>query len=60
MTIPKHIREALRLAGVVAAVERGRGGHFHLRLADGRRVTASCTPADPYGAAWQIARRLTK
>jgi len=61
MTLPKHIREAIRQAGVCLSdvTFKPRPGH-PLLLVDGRRISCSGTPKDPHTAALRIARDLRK
>ena len=56
----KHIRDALRLAGLRASevqVVQGLKGHIELRH-NGKRIKCSSSPKDPHIAALRIARDL--
>lgn len=58
MTTLKHIRKAIRLAGLkVSEVTIKRSGHFKLTVR-GKVVGCSSTPKDKHTAALRIARDL--
>lgn len=62
MTPLKHIREALRLAGLrqsEVVITRTGNGHTHL-VVNGKTVIASCSPSDPHAAARMLARDLIR
>ena len=60
----KHIREALRLAGLRQSdvtFTRSPNGHPHITVAaTGKTVIASCSPRDPHAAARMLARDLMR
>ena len=58
----KHIREALKLAGIKASeveVRTTRNSHVHLRY-KGRLIVCASSPKNPHHAAQNIARDLLK
>lgn len=60
----KHIREALRLAGLrqsEVTFSRSPNGHPHITVAaTGKTVVASCSPRNPDMAARMLARDLMR
>ena len=60
----KHIREALRLAGLRQSdvvFTRSPNGHPHITVAaTGKTVVASCSPSNPHAAARMLARDLMR
>lgn len=58
--MPKHLREALRLAGIPRGqVQIKQRGHLHVTF-EGRTITCSCSPKDPHTATMRIARQMKK
>lgn len=54
----RHIRKALRLAGVKASdVSITQNRHIHLLL-NGKRITTACSPRNEYVTALNLARDL--